>query len=231
MNIAVYKAGAVYALLLLSVLALALASLSLGAGGVGWRSSLNWILSASNDVHVDLVLGELRLPRLLKALALGAALSAAGVLLQTVTRNPLAETGLLGVNSGAALGVALGMALFAAQSPTAQIGCALGGALLGSLLVLVLAHVGGGRASPLRLVLAGLALSATCHSLTAWLALVDTANLDRFRFWLLGSLAHPHAGLLWPGLVLIGFGLAAAVILVRPLSALALGDDLARALG
>lgn len=217
-------------LLPLSVLLLAFASLSFGAGGVGWQDSLDWMLGASSDAHVDLVLGELRLPRLLKALALGAALGAAGVLLQTVTRNPLAETGLLGVNSGAALGVALGIALFAGQSPAAQIGWALGGATLGSLLVLLLARAGG-ESSPLRLVLAGLALTATCHSLTAWLALVSTANLDRYRFWLLGSLAHPHAGLLWPGLVLIGVGLTAAMALVRPLSMLALGDDLARALG
>lgn len=225
------KSALLGVLLPLTVLLLAFASLSFGAGGVGWQDSLHWLLGASSDAHVDLVLGELRLPRLLKALALGAALGAAGVLLQTVTRNPLAETGLLGVNSGAALGVALGIALFAGQSPAAQIGWALGGASLGSLLVLLLARAGGGQSSPLRLVLAGLALTATCHSLTAWLALVSTANLDRYRFWLLGSLAHPHAGLLWPGLVLIGVGLTAAMALVRPLSALALGDDLARALG
>ncbi|MBD9356122.1 FecCD family ABC transporter permease [Methylomonas albis] len=226
-----FKSSAWHALLWLSLPLLALASLSLGAGAVGWSDSVDWMLNTSTDTHTNLVLSELRLPRLLKALALGAALAASGVLLQAVTHNPLAEPGLMGVNSGAALGVALGIALFGGQSPAAQIGWALSGALLGSLLVLLLARAGNAQTSPLRLVLAGLALTATCHSLTAWLALVSTANLDQFRFWMLGSLSHPHAGLLWPGLIIIVGGLLAAVVLVRPLSALALGDDLARALG
>jgi iron complex transport system permease protein len=222
-----------YVLLLVLTAMLSLASVSMGAGSVGLEESVDWLLGGmhSSDAQVDLVLGELRLPRVLKALALGAALGAAGVLLQAVTRNPLAETGLLGVNSGAALAVALGIALVGGLTPGAQISWALGGALTGSAFALMLAHAGRGQASPLRLVLAGLAIGATCQSLTAWLSLASSANLDQFRFWLLGSLTHPHAGLLVPGLALIGIGLTLAVLLIRPLSALTLGDDLARALG
>ncbi|WFP50551.1 iron ABC transporter permease [Methylomonas sp. EFPC3] len=231
MSMAVYKAGTGYALLLTAALALALATMSLGPGEVNWQDGLDWLLGRAADAHAQLVLVDLRLPRLLKAVALGAALGAAGVLLQAATRNPLADTGLLGVNSGAALGVAGGIAWLGESGPADQIGWALTGALAGCALVLFLAGAGRGRMSPLRMVLAGLALGATCQSATAWIALAGSANLDRFRFWLLGSLAHPHAGLLAPGLVLIGLGLCAAVALVRPLSALVLGDELASALG
>ncbi|BBA34270.1 hypothetical protein sS8_2318 [Methylocaldum marinum] len=87
------------------------------------------------------------------------------------------------------------IALAGGLTPGAQIGWALSGALTGSAFALMLAHAGRGQASPLRLVLAGLAIGATCQSLTAWLSLASSANLDQFRFWLLGSLTHPHAGL------------------------------------
>lgn len=230
------RTGSGLALALL-VLVLALAALGIGAGQVGMADALGWLLHGlrSDDTHMAMVLGELRLPRLLKALAIGAALGASGVLLQTITRNPLAEPGLLGVNAGAALAVAAGLALQQGLSPGAQIGWALAGAGAGSALVLLIAQAGdrmGDRSgSPLRLVMAGLAFSATCYSLIAWLSLARAATLDQFRFWMLGSLANPHAGLLGPGLLAIALGLLLAVLLLRPLAALGLGDELAQALG
>lgn len=226
------------ALLLAATLLLALASLAVGAGRIGVADTLHWLAQGlrSDDAHVSMVLGELRLPRVLKALAIGAALGASGVLLQAITRNPLAEPGLLGVNAGAALAVAIGLTLQASLNPAgigpaALIGWALAGAGAGSALVLLLAHAGVRSRSPLRLVMAGLAVTATCHSLIAWLALARAATLDQFRFWLLGSLANPHAGLLAPALAAIGLGLLLAFLLLRPLAALGLGDDLAQALG
>lgn len=222
-----------YGALLLLTAALALSSLGIGAGTVGMADALQWLTRGlhSADAQTALVLGELRLPRVLKAIFIGAALGAAGVLLQAVTRNPLAEAGLLGVNSGAALAVALGIAVHGALTPSLQMGWALAGALAGSASALLLAHAGRGGASPLRLVLAGLAIGATCQSLTAWLSLARSANLDQFRFWLLGSLAHPPAGLLLPGFTLIGAGLLLVIVLLKPLSALSLGDELAQSLG
>ncbi len=227
------NSGPVYGALLLFTAVLALGSLGIGAGTVGVGDALRWLTQGlhSTDAQTALVLGELRLPRVLKALFIGAALGAAGVLLQAVTRNPLAEAGLLGVNSGAALAVALGIAVHGALTPSLQLSWALAGALLGSAIALLLAHAGRGGASPLRLVLAGLAIGASCQSLTAWLSLANNANLDQFRFWLLGSLTHPPAGLLLPGFALIGAGLLLAILLLRPLAALALGDELAQSLG
>lgn len=222
-----------FLVLALLVLLLALLSLGIGAGRVGVPESLRWLLQGlhSDDAQTQMVLAELRLPRVLKAMSIGAALGAAGVLLQSITRNPLADSGLLGVNSGAALAVATGLAWQQALSPFAQIVWALGGALAGSALVAGLASARGRAVSPLRLVLSGLALAATCQSLTALSTLGRQANLDQYRFWVLGSLTHPHAGLLLPGLMLIGAGLLAAASLARPLSALGLGDELSQALG
>ena len=221
----------IFAALSALVIALAAASLSFGAGRVGGLESLTWMLHGlhSGDAYTDMVLGELRAPRLLKALGIGSALAVSGVLLQTLTRNPLAEAGLLGVNAGAALAIATGLALSAALSPSAQIGWALAGSFAGSALAWLIA--GRGEASPLRLVLAGIALAATCQGLTAWATLGRAANLDQFRYWVLGSLAHPVSGLLAPGLMLIAIGLVGAALLHRPLGALHLGDEVARSLG
>ncbi|MET7507126.1 Fe(3+)-hydroxamate ABC transporter permease FhuB [Streptomyces albidoflavus] len=222
-------AGGVTALLLLCA-----ASLSLGAGEVGPGGALDYLLNrdgARADSRLALVIGDLRLPRTLTAVLVGAALGVAGCLLQAVTRNPLAETGLLGVNAGASLGVVAGIALLGFDSGYAYLVCAFTGAVVASGLVLLIAgRTGGG--SPMRLMLAGSALGATFGGLTSVIVVNSAETYDRFRFWVLGSLAgvegYGDVGRLLP-VVAVGFLVAALV--VRPLSALALGDDLARSLG
>ncbi|MGW4182052.1 Fe(3+)-hydroxamate ABC transporter permease FhuB [Streptomyces albidoflavus] len=222
-------AGSLAALLLLCA-----ASLSIGAGEVGPGGALDYLLNrdgARADSRLALVVGDLRLPRTLTAVLVGAALGVAGCLLQAVTRNPLAETGLLGVNAGASLGVVAGIALLGFDSGYAYLVCAFTGAVVASGLVLLIAgRTGGG--SPMRLMLAGSALGATFGGLTSVIVVNSAETYDRFRFWVLGSLAgvegYGEVGRLLP-VVAVGFLVAALV--VRPLSALALGDDLARSLG
>ncbi|MFF8457513.1 Fe(3+)-hydroxamate ABC transporter permease FhuB [Streptomyces albidoflavus] len=222
-------AGSLTALLLLCA-----ASLSVGAGEVGPGGALDYLLNrdgARADSRLALVVGDLRLPRTLTAVLVGAALGVAGCLLQAVTRNPLAETGLLGVNAGASLGVVAGIALLGFDSGYAYLVCAFTGAVVASGLVLLIAgRTGGG--SPMRLMLAGSALGATFGGLTSVIVVNSAETYDRFRFWVLGSLAgvegYDEVGRLLP-VVAVGFLVAALV--VRPLSALALGDDLARSLG
>ncbi|MET7554390.1 Fe(3+)-hydroxamate ABC transporter permease FhuB [Streptomyces albidoflavus] len=222
-------AGSLTALLLLCA-----ASLSVGAGEVGPGGALDYLLNrdgARADSRLALVVGDLRLPRTLTAVLVGAALGVAGCLLQAVTRNPLAETGLLGVNAGASLGVVAGIALLGFDSGYAYLVCAFTGAVVASGLVLLIAgRTGGG--SPMRLTLAGSALGATFGGLTSVIVVNSAETYDRFRFWVLGSLAgvegYGEVGRLLP-VVAVGFLVAALV--VRPLSALALGDDLARSLG
>ncbi|MBK6027915.1 iron ABC transporter permease, partial [Streptomyces sp. MBT59] len=146
-----------------------------------------------------------------------------GVLVQAVTRNPLAETGLLGVNAGASLGVVAGIALLGFDSGYAYLVCAFVGAVVASGLVLLISGRRGGG-SPMRLVLAGAALGATFGGLTSVIVVNSAETYDRFRFWVLGSLAGVEGfgelGRLAPVLAL---GFVVALLVARPLSALALG--------
>jgi len=186
------------------------------------------------DEHARMVLLQLRLPRLLAALSVGAALGLAGALMQLLTRNPLAEPGLLGVNSGATLAIAVGLSLQGSLGAPGLLAWALGGALLGTLGVLALARRSrGSRAalSPLRLLLAGLALAATARGLMAFLLLMDQQGLDQFRFWLQASLARVTPQQLGLGMVPLLLGLALGLGAARPLSLLLLDDELAAGLG
>ncbi|WP_428986173.1 Fe(3+)-hydroxamate ABC transporter permease FhuB [Streptomyces pyxinae] len=222
-------AGLTVAVVLLSAI-----SLGVGAGEVGFRGVLDYLLDrggARGDARLSLVVGDLRMPRTLTGLLVGAALGVAGCLLQAVTRNPLAETGLLGVNAGASLGVVAGIALLGLDSGYAYLVCAFTGAVVASGLVLLIAGRKGGG-SPMRLVLAGSALGATFGGLTSVIVVNSAETYDKFRFWVLGSLAgvegYGELGRLLPVLVV---GFVVALLVTRPLSALALGDDLARSLG
>ncbi|WP_398656971.1 Fe(3+)-hydroxamate ABC transporter permease FhuB [Streptomyces kanamyceticus] len=228
-SVALAVAGFVVALVVLVGL-----SLCVGAGEVGAGGVLDYLLNrggARGDSRLDLVVGDLRVPRTLTAVLVGAALGVAGCLLQAVTRNPLAETGLLGVNAGASLGVVAGIALLGLDSGYAYLVCAFVGAVVASGLVLLIAGRKGGG-SPMRLVLAGSALGATFGGLTSVIVVNSAETYDKFRFWVLGSLAgvegYGELGRLAPVLVV---GFVVALLVARPLSALALGDDLARSLG
>ncbi|MGK5544151.1 Fe(3+)-hydroxamate ABC transporter permease FhuB [Streptomyces sp. URMC 127] len=222
------------AALVLAVLVLSALSLSVGAGEVGAGDVLDYVLGrhgARDSSRLSLVVGDLRLPRTLTALAVGAALGTAGCLLQAVTRNPLAETGLLGVNAGASLGVVAGIAFLGVHSGYGYLLWAFGGAVLASALVLLIANRRGGG-SPMRLVLAGSALGATFGGITSVLIVNSAETYDRFRFWVLGSLAGVEGFTKLTSLApVLAAGFVVALLVARPLSALALGDDLAKGLG
>lgn len=216
------------------VAALAVASLFVGAGDTRPGRVLDFLLDRSGaraDGQLHTVVATLRLPRTLAGLAIGAALGLAGALLQAATRNPLAETGLLGVNGGAALGVVVGISYFGVGSGFGYIPWALGGALAASLLVLLLAGAGRAGASPLRLVLAGAAMTFTVTGLINFIVLGSGKTYDEYRFWVLGSLSGVTSRSLTGVLPVLALGALAALPAIRPLSALALGDDAARALG
>lgn len=215
-------------LMLLLVMA-CLASLMLGAGDVGPVRALA-VLAGQGDAEARFVLGSLRLPRTLIGLVVGLSLGVAGALLQAVTRNPLAEPGLLGVSAGAAFAVALAL-LLGATATTLRVGVAQLGAMVGCLCVLGVARFSGAGNDPVRLVLAGAALTGLLLSLTSLLLLFDQRAADEIRFWIVGSLAGrrlEHLVAILPSLLLAG-GLVIAV--ARPLAALALGERVASGLG
>ncbi|MEV7777148.1 Fe(3+)-hydroxamate ABC transporter permease FhuB [Kitasatospora sp. NPDC088351] len=229
-----WPAAAAAGAVVVALLTLTALSLSVGAGEVGPGQVLDYLLGrhgARSDSRLALVVGDLRLPRTLTALLVGAALGVAGAQLQSVTRNPLAETGLLGVNAGASLGVVLGIAVLGVQTSYGYLAFAFGGAVLASAVVLLIAG-GRGGGSPIRLVLGGSAVGATFGGLTGVLIVNSPEAYDRYRVWVLGSLAGVEGWTMLRQLApVLGAGFLVALLTTRPLAALALGDDLARGLG
>jgi iron complex transport system permease protein len=173
----------------------------------------------------------LRVPRTVLGLLVGAALGISGALIQALTRNPLADPGILGVNAGASFFVLLAVGLFGFTSISSYIWFAFLGAVLATILVYAIGAVGRGAATPIRLTLAGIAVGAVLGGITSGLALLNPQTFDRLRFWGAGSLTAPGYDniLIISPFVLLGIVLA--IVAARPLNAIALGDDLAASLG
>lgn len=214
-------------MLLLLLLAL---SLMLGAKSIAIHD-VSLALTTSCGSADCVIVREARLPRTLAGLLAGCALGLAGALMQSLTRNPLADPGILGVNAGAGFAVVLGIALFGADTPADWLGFAFLGALLASLLVALTGALGGGRVNPVRLTLAGVALGAVLEGLTSGLSLLNPDIYDHLRFWHSGSLDIRSFTVLratWPA---VAVGALIALLLARSLNTLSMGGDVATALG
>lgn len=172
-----------------------------------------------------------RLPRTALGLLVGAALGLAGAVMQGVTRNPLADPGILGVNLGAALAVVIGIAWFGLASASGYVWAAIGGAAVAAVFVYAVGSLGRGGATPLKLALAGAATSAALASFVTavWLPRGDIAG--SVRSWLIGGIG----GATWEttGMVVpfLATGAAVCLLSARSLNSLALGDELAAGLG
>jgi len=175
------------------------------------------------------VVQTLRLPRTVLGIVVGAALGVAGALIQSLTRNPLADPGILGVNAGASLLVVLSITVFGWTGALATAGAGMLGAALALAVVISLSWRTG--SSPLRLVLAGTAFAATLGGVTSGLVILNAGTLDQVRFWSLGSLAGRDTDLVWPAVALVGVALSGALALSSPLNTLALGEEMAQSLG
>lgn len=213
----------------LGLTALSAAALRYGVRPTGWGDVWTALTAFDAGSPEHIVIRTMRLPRLLGAALAGAALGMSGALIQGMTRNPLADPGLLGINGGAALGVVLAILLFGTTDPAEFIWIALGGGLAASVLVFLLG--GGSQASPLRLILAGAAVSALFLALTRALLLASQQTLDVYRFWVLGGFDGILPGTLTALLPFLGFGALLAAAAAGGLNALMLGEDTARGLG
>ncbi|TCO60666.1 FecCD family ABC transporter permease [Actinocrispum wychmicini] len=209
------------------VLVAVAAVVSMGFGAQAISPNVVWrtLVSPRMD-DADLIVRTVRMPRMILAVAVGAALAAGGALLQTMTRNHLAEPGILGVTSGAGFAITVGTVLGSAGSQYAQLVLAVVGAGAAAALVYAV-----GRNSPLRLLLAGVALTAVLTGISLGFRLTFPDAFDRFRFWSGGSLAGREQVPLTVPLVVIAVALVGAAAVTRQLSTLTLGDDVARALG
>ncbi|GAA0578118.1 iron chelate uptake ABC transporter family permease subunit [Kribbella sandramycini] len=183
----------------------------------------------SNTDHV--IVHSLRVPRTVIGLLVGAALGLSGALMQGVTRNPLADPGILGVNGGAALFVVGGIYFFGLSSLTAYVWLAFVGAAAASVAVYFLGSLGREGATPVKLALAGAAMTAMLGSLTTALLIGDVNTFDQYRFWSVGSLAGRGADIAEQVAPFVLVGIALALVSGRVLNALSLGDEVAKSLG
>ena len=227
MSVPTRSAGLILALAIL--LLAVVSSLAVGARSIPVGDVADGLLHGGSSQDAAIV-RSIRVPRTVLGVVVGAALGIAGALMQALTRNPLADPGLLGVNAGASAAVVLALS-FGVVGAAGSVWFALLGAALASVAVYVIGSAGRGGATPVRLALAGTALTAALTALIYGVALADSRLLQQFNFWSVGALGGRGRTDLDGILPFVGVGLVLALVLARPLNALALGDDSARALG
>jgi iron-siderophore transport system permease protein len=179
----------------------------------------------------DRVIRYLRFPRTAAGLLAGMALGLSGAVMQGITRNPLADPGILGVNAGAALAVVAAIGVLGVRTLTGYVWFAMAGALVATIVVYAVGAVGRGGATPVKLALAGAALSALLGSVTSAITLLDLSTLNEFRFWVVGSLTLATGAIVGQALPFLAIGTLLALALGRSLNQIALGEELAASLG
>ncbi|MGW2060087.1 FecCD family ABC transporter permease [Streptomyces sp. NPDC001937] len=214
----------------LALLVAVLLSLAVGARTIAPSAVLDALLHGGHSDAAE-VIRQLRVPRTLIGLMVGVALALAGTVLQGITRNPIADPGILGISQGASVGVVLAIAYAGIHTLTGYVWFAFAGAAVASVAVYAIASRGRGGATPVKLALGGAAINALLVSVTMAVLTTKASALDEFRFWQVGSISGREAEVaqqIWPFL-LVGTVLVLSV--ARGLDALALGEDVAKGLG
>lgn len=178
-----------------------------------------------------LIIRTVRLPRSLIAMFVGAAVAVAGTLMQGLTRNPLADPGILGINAGAVMAVVMTSLIFGTSSPIVYAWSAFLGAGVAAVTVYLLGSLGRGGLTPLNITIAGAALTAFLSSITTGILILSQRTLDEIRFWLAGSVAGSDFTLFLQLLPYMAIGLVVAFVIGKPITTLSLGEDVARSLG
>ncbi|WP_020667600.1 FecCD family ABC transporter permease [Amycolatopsis nigrescens] len=221
-------AGLVFAVALLGFISLL--SIAVGVENIPLSAVWHAVFSGGADYDSKVIL-DLRLPRTLVGLAAGMALGLAGALMQALTRNPLADPGILGVNAGSACAVVFAIGFLGAASPLSYVWFSFAGAAIASVVVYLLGFRGTGSDSPVRLALAGTAVAAVLGGFTSTVLVRDAATLEVVRLWQIGSLAGRELSIVVQLAPFLLAGVLLTAGLARPLNALALGDELGEAVG
>lgn len=222
-------AGLAAAIVLL--VAVLMLSIAVGSKPIPLRSIVDALIHYDPSSNDDLIVHTLRLPRTVVGLLAGVALGLAGGVMQGVARNPLADPGILGVEAGAALFVVIAIHSFGVSSVLGYVWFAFAGALLASVVVYGIGSLGREGATPVKLALAGAAVTTFLGSISTAVLIFDAATLDQFRFWAVGSLAGRDMSVSAQVAPFIVAGSVMALASGRALNMLALGDDVARGLG
>ncbi|WP_084414216.1 FecCD family ABC transporter permease [Salibacterium aidingense] len=207
-----------------------LASLIFGARLVTQDQLIAGLFHSNIDSYGATVVRE-RIPRTVFSLCCGAALGVSGALMQAVTRNPIADPSILGVNTGASLFVVSGIAFLNISTAGQYIWLAIAGAMITAVFVYGIGSMGRDGATPLKLVLAGAATSAALSSLVSAIMIPRTNVMDQFRFWQVGSVGAGNWSAITTFLPFLIIGLVVAVLSASALNALALGDEVATGQG
>ncbi|MCL6652720.1 iron ABC transporter permease [Agrobacterium rubi] len=216
---------AVMAMLLL----LCMLSVAIGTRDVGWNDILAAVGGQTDNIGQAAVV--VRIPRTLLAVVAGAALGLSGAIMQGVTRNPLADPGILGVNMGASLAVVIGVAWFNIASANAFIWTAIAGAGCSAVFVYTIGSLGRGGATPLKLALAGAATSVAFSSLVIAVVLPRNDIAGGIRSWQIGGVGGATFDRISHVLPFLAVGFLISMLSARKLNSLALGDELAAGLG
>lgn len=209
---------------------LAVWALTVGSSDISLSRALQAVMAPGSE-RADIVVNTVRLPRVIAALAAGAALAVAGAVMQAMTGNPLADPGLLGVNAGASFAVVTALSLAGITGSVPLMMAAFAGAALAALLVFALGSAGRGGASPVRLVLAGVVIATFLGALTMAVLILDQATMDVVRLWTAGSLRNRQMAQILPVLPWLALALLAAMILREQFTILSLGAETAQGLG
>lgn len=207
-----------------------IASLLFGSRTIGWTGLMDGLFHPDVQSHEAVVVRK-RIVRTIFSLLCGAALGVSGALMQAVTRNPIADPSILGVNTGASLFVVCGIAFLDISSANQYIWLAIAGAIITAIFVFGIGSMGASGATPLKLVLAGAATSAILSSLVVAVMIPRTNVMDQFRFWQVGSVGAGSWDSIQLFIPFLVVGLLIALFTAPALNALALGDEVATGLG
>ncbi|TKC15387.1 FecCD family ABC transporter permease [Robertmurraya kyonggiensis] len=212
------------------LLLLMCASIVYGYTDTTWRMAWE-ALQNNNGSNEHLVIETVRLPRALIAAAVGSSLAIAGALMQTLTKNPLASPGILGVNAGAGFAVVLGVTLFSISNLQAFTWIAFLGAAVAAIGVYVIGTIGREGLTPMKLTLAGAAMAAMFSSFTQGFLVINEAALEQVLFWLAGSVQGRKLEILTAVLPYLIIGWLGAILLAGKMNVLSMGEDVAKGLG
>ncbi|WP_062519723.1 FecCD family ABC transporter permease [Demequina silvatica] len=225
------KRAAIAGLCLLVLVGAIALSLAIGARAIDLETVWHALTSFDPADKDQLIVRTTRVSRTVIGVLAGAALGVAGALMQSLTRNPFADPGLLGINAGASLAVVIALSTGLATGFAAQVPVAFVGAGLAAILVYAIGARGAAAGAPVRLALAGVALTALITSVTYAVLMVNESTLDQYRMWVAGSLTGRQAEDVMALIPIVLVAILAALIASRQLEAVALGEDAARALG
>ncbi|MER7121722.1 FecCD family ABC transporter permease [Streptomyces goshikiensis] len=222
--------GAGLLVALAALILISLLSVWLGTRDIPFTSTWS-VLWNPDGSQTSVIIHSYRIPRTVLGLLVGIALGLSGALMQALTRNPLADPGLLGVSLGASTGVVVAIAFLGVGSALGYVWFAFAGAALASVAVYLLGSAGRKLATPDRLVVAGAAVTAVLYAFNSAVLLLDPRAFNQFRFWTVGALAGRRMDVVWVIAPFVVTGLVLALLLAPSLNALAMGEQLGRALG